>query len=146
MFSPRVTHFVRVSIATVHTSTIRRLSLTCDCCAGEQSELLNAARFGMSCAQRRNIRYNPWALRKVTLALCFTPYFTFKSLMTDPQFQACVMLRVLNAVRHADVGIGLTYAQYCHDGLETLITRLMYRNQHFLASRISKLVRVAFMS
>ena len=32
------------------------------------------------------------------------------------------MLRVLNAVRHADVGIGLTYAQYCHDGLETLIT------------------------
>jgi len=85
-------------------------------CSREQSELLNAARFGMSCAQRRNIRYNPWALRK-----------------------ACVMLRVLNAVRHADVGIGLTYAQYCHDGLETLIARLMYRNQHFLASRISKL-------
>lgn len=53
------------------------------------------------------------------------------------------MLRVLNAVRHADVGIGLTYAQYCHDGLEMLIERLMYRNQHFLASRISKLVRVA---
>lgn len=143
MFSPHVTRFVRVSLTTVHTSTIQWLLLICYCCAGEQSELLNAARFGMSCVRRRNIRYNPWALRKVTLTLRFAPYFMFKSLKADSHFQACAMLRVLNSVRHADVGIGLTYAQYCHDGLETLIERLMYRNQHFLASRISKLVRVA---
>ena len=80
-----------------------------------QSELLRAAHFGNSYLQRKNRHVDCWALHKT-----------------------CVMLRILNAVRSPEVGIPLTYAQYCQDGLENLVKRLNIRKQHLLASRISE--------
>ncbi|KIY47376.1 vacuolar protein sorting-associated protein 16 [Fistulina hepatica ATCC 64428] len=46
-------------------------------------------------------------------------------------------LKVLNAVRHYQVGIPLTYAQYLYTSPSHLITRLTARNMHLLALRIS---------
>jgi hypothetical protein len=47
------------------------------------------------------------------------------------------MLRILNAVRHPDVGIPLTYAQYCHTGLKALVERLIRTHHHRLAAQIT---------
>ena len=80
-----------------------------------QSELLRAAHFGNSYLERKNRHVDCWALHKT-----------------------CVMLRIMNAVRSPEVGIPLTYAQYCQDGLENLVKRLNVRKQHLLASRISE--------
>ncbi|CAK9781051.1 putative vacuole organization and biogenesis-related protein [Cutaneotrichosporon oleaginosum] len=47
-------------------------------------------------------------------------------------------LKVLNAVRYYEVGIPITYDQYTTAGPPALITRLLTRNQHLLALRISQ--------
>ena len=49
------------------------------------------------------------------------------------------MLRILNAVRSPDVGIPLTYAQYCQTGLRDLVYRLINLNQHRLAAKITSM-------
>jgi hypothetical protein len=47
-------------------------------------------------------------------------------------------LKVLNAVRYYEIGIPITYDQYTTAGPPALITRLLTRNQHLLALRISQ--------
>ena len=47
------------------------------------------------------------------------------------------MLRILNAVRLPDVGIPLTYAQYCETGVRALVDRLINMNHHRLAAKIT---------
>lgn len=47
-------------------------------------------------------------------------------------------LKVLNAVRYYEIGIPITYDQYMTAGPPALITRLLTRNQHLLALRISQ--------
>ncbi|KAL1411169.1 Vacuolar protein sorting-associated protein 16 [Vanrija albida] len=47
-------------------------------------------------------------------------------------------LKVLNAVRYYEVGIPITYQQYIAAGAPALISRLLTRNEHVLALRISQ--------
>ncbi|RKO83180.1 Vps16, N-terminal region-domain-containing protein, partial [Blyttiomyces helicus] len=48
----------------------------------------------------------------------------------------CQALRVLNAVRHYEIGVPLTYAQYVRLTPEVLVNRLINRHHHLLALRI----------
>lgn len=50
--------------------------------------------------------------------------------------QMCRTLRVLNAVRHADIGIPITYAQLQMQAVDVLIKRLIARRLFWLAFRI----------
>lgn len=52
------------------------------------------------------------------------------------------MLRILNAVRSPDIGIPITYAQYCHTGLRVLVERLINTHHHALAAKITMMVRI----
>ncbi|KAF9262262.1 vacuolar assembling/sorting protein VPS16 [Marasmius fiardii PR-910] len=47
------------------------------------------------------------------------------------------ILKVLNSVRHFEIGIPLTYAQYSYTSPSHLVSRLTARNMHLLALRIS---------
>jgi vacuolar protein sorting-associated protein 16 len=49
---------------------------------------------------------------------------------------ATAALRVLNALRAADVGVALTYAQYRRLGPQRLAMRLAARRQHYLALQV----------
>ncbi|KAG1449678.1 hypothetical protein G6F56_008574 [Rhizopus delemar] len=51
-------------------------------------------------------------------------------------------IRVLNAVRYYDIGVPLTYTQYKRQGPEVLIDRLVNRNHHLLAIRISEYLQL----
>lgn len=55
---------------------------------------------------------------------------------SDTLVNMCKSLRILNAIRHPDVGIPLTYTQYQHLKPEALTDRLITRNHHLLAWRI----------
>ena len=57
----------------------------------------------------------------------------------DPEkfVRACKKLRVLNNVRHPSIGIPLTSTQFSHISPQILINRLVKRNQHHLALKIS---------
>ena len=50
--------------------------------------------------------------------------------------EMCRTIRVLNAVRDAQVGIPLTFVQFKRLSVEVLVDRLIYRHQHMLALRI----------
>jgi hypothetical protein len=41
----------------------------------------------------------------------------------------CRILRVLNAVRHPDIGIPITYGQYCKLEADVLVDRLINRHR-----------------
>ncbi|KAI8327280.1 Vps16, C-terminal region-domain-containing protein [Choanephora cucurbitarum] len=49
---------------------------------------------------------------------------------------------VLNAVRHHDIGIPLTYVQYKRSSPEALLDRLINRNHHLLAIRIAEYLKL----
>ncbi|KAF9437396.1 hypothetical protein BGZ76_000869 [Entomortierella beljakovae] len=54
----------------------------------------------------------------------------------------CKTLRVLNAVRHYEIGIPLTYVQYQRLTPEALIDRLISRHQYLLAIRICDYLKI----
>lgn len=56
--------------------------------------------------------------------------------------QACVLLRILNSVRNPEVGIPLTYAQFCQIGLQALLERLFITHHHRLAAELAMMARV----
>ncbi len=56
----------------------------------------------------------------------------------DEFVEMCQSLRVLNAVRQFDVGIFITYAEYIKLTPDGLIDRLLMRQQHLVAFKISE--------
>eukprot|EP00771_Trimastix_marina_P002573 gnl/Trimastix_PCT/3712.p1 GENE.gnl/Trimastix_PCT/3712~~gnl/Trimastix_PCT/3712.p1 ORF type:complete len:895 (-),score=303.24 gnl/Trimastix_PCT/3712:119-2803(-) len=56
----------------------------------------------------------------------------------EPFVRMCRTLRILNAVRDADIGMPLTHCQYDLLTPARLVGRLMHRHHHLLAIRISK--------
>eukprot|EP01132_Coremiostelium_polycephalum_P002241 gene2241-2763_t len=54
----------------------------------------------------------------------------------------CRSLRVLNAVRHFEIGIPLTMAQYRYLGADELIERLINRRKHLLAWRMCDYLKI----
>ncbi|KAM9960253.1 hypothetical protein ACTFIW_009381 [Dictyostelium discoideum] len=82
---------------------------------GEQSKLLKAASFGK----------------------CFLENYNPSQFVT-----MCRSLRVLNAVRHHEIGIPLSIKQYYHIGVEELIDRLISRRKHLLAWRICDYLKI----
>ncbi|OLL23809.1 putative vacuolar protein sorting-associated protein 16 [Neolecta irregularis DAH-3] len=61
---------------------------------------------------------------------------------SDAFAEMCDYLRVLNAVRNFEIGLSLTYEQFIQLGPENLIDRLLDRQQHLLALRISEHLRL----
>eukprot|EP00823_Brevimastigomonas_motovehiculus_P004940 TRINITY_DN3388_c0_g1_i1.p1 TRINITY_DN3388_c0_g1~~TRINITY_DN3388_c0_g1_i1.p1 ORF type:complete len:857 (+),score=223.08 TRINITY_DN3388_c0_g1_i1:107-2677(+) len=64
------------------------------------------------------------------------------SYRSDTFVDMCRILRVLNAVRHIEVGIPLTYEQFLKLDAEVLVDRLINRHHHLLALRICKYLRM----
>jgi hypothetical protein len=60
----------------------------------------------------------------------------------DKFVDMCRILRVLNAVRHQEVAIPLTFEQYSHLGAEAVVDRLISRHMHLLALRICKFMLI----
>lgn len=52
-------------------------------------------------------------------------------------------LRVLNAARHYEVAVPISYDQYEATGPRTLLARLTYRNRHLIALRIANFLHIA---
>ncbi|EFX02190.1 vacuolar protein sorting [Grosmannia clavigera kw1407] len=61
---------------------------------------------------------------------------------SDDFVEMCDTLRVLNAVRFYEIGLPLSYDQYQRLGPDGLIKRLLNRNEHLLALRISSYLRL----
>jgi hypothetical protein len=59
----------------------------------------------------------------------------------DPkQFvETCKILRVINAVRSADIGMAITYTHYWILSPTTLVDRLINRHHHFVAFKVCAL-------
>ncbi len=49
----------------------------------------------------------------------------------------CKKIRVLNAIRHPDVGLFLTSSQYQYASQQMILKRLLNRNCHLLALKIA---------
>ncbi|KAI8351246.1 Vps16, N-terminal region-domain-containing protein [Mortierella sp. GBAus27b] len=60
----------------------------------------------------------------------------------DSFVEMCKVLRVLNAVRHFEIGIPLTYTQYQNLSPDALIDRLISRHQYLLAIRICEYLKM----
>lgn len=56
----------------------------------------------------------------------------------DKFVETCQTLRVLNAVRHYEIGIPLTEAQYRRLTPDVLVNRLINRHHHLIALRIAE--------
>lgn len=61
---------------------------------------------------------------------------------SDEFVEMCETLRVLNAVRFYEVGLPITYEQFIRLTPEKLIQRLVNRQQHLLALRVSEYLRL----
>ncbi|KND02893.1 tethering complex subunit VPS16 [Spizellomyces punctatus DAOM BR117] len=70
-------------------------------------------------------------LRAASFGKCFVDSYNANRFVT-----MCQTLRVLNAVRHYEIGIPLTYSQYMRLTPQVLINRLTNRHHHLLALRI----------
>lgn len=61
---------------------------------------------------------------------------------SDDFVEMCETLRVLNAVRFYEVGLPLSYEQYCRLTPERLIERLINRHEYLIALKISEYLRL----
>ena len=57
--------------------------------------------------------------------------------------QMCQTMRVLNAIRHAQIGLPLTYVQYEALGAAVVVSRLIARRHFALAIEVSKYLRMS---
>ena len=67
-------------------------------------------------------------------------YYKSKSLDPDILKDACQSLRVLNAIREADIGFLITYPQLVQLGMPRILTWLAKSRQHLLALRIAQMI------
>jgi hypothetical protein len=78
-------------------------------------------------------------LRAATFGKCFLDRYNSEKFVS-----MCRILRVLNAIRRPEIGIPLTYGQYVQSSEEVIVSRLLSRNLHVLALRISKYLSLDF--
>ncbi|KAH6780752.1 vacuoleless1 [Perilla frutescens var. hirtella] len=88
---------------------------------------VDAAGYEFDISQQRTL------LRAASYGQTFSSHFRRDSIQ-----EMCKMLRVLNAVRHADIGIPLSLQQYKLLTPSVLINRLINAHKHLLALRISE--------
>eukprot|EP00898_Chlorokybus_atmophyticus_P007460 jgi/Chlat1/7715/Chrsp66S07190 len=88
---------------------------------------VDAAGFELDIPTQRSL------LRAAAYGKAFCPSFS-----RDRFFNTCQTLRILNAVRHYDAGIAITYQQYQMLTPEVLIKRLISHHHHLLALRVSE--------
>ncbi|RCI02191.1 hypothetical protein CU098_008663 [Rhizopus stolonifer] len=81
--------------------------------------------------------YQRALLKAASFGKCFLENYNASSFVDMAQ-----TIRVLNAVRYYDIGVPLTYTQYKRQGPEVLIDRLVNRNHHLLAIRISEYLQL----
>ncbi|KAI9248907.1 Vps16, C-terminal region-domain-containing protein [Sporodiniella umbellata] len=81
--------------------------------------------------------YQKTLLKAASFGKCFLDSYNASSFVDMAQ-----TIRVLNAVRFYDIGVPLTYTQYKRQGPEILIDRLVNRNHHLLAIRISEYLQL----
>jgi len=60
----------------------------------------------------------------------------------DGFVENCKTLRVINNLRHPEVGIPITFLQYQKAGAETVVEHLVNRHLHFLAYRICEFLKM----
>jgi len=68
-------------------------------------------------------------LKAAAYGKCFCDYYNADNFVDN-----CKTLRVINNLRHADVGIPITFQQYQKSGAEAIVDRLVNRHLHFVAS------------
>lgn len=78
-----------------------------------------------------NIQNQKALLKAASFGKCFINTYNSEKFV-----KMCQIIRVLNAIRFYEIGIPLTYAQYCRLTPEVLIDRLTNRYYHLLALRI----------
>ncbi|KAI9106064.1 Vps16, N-terminal region-domain-containing protein [Phlyctochytrium arcticum] len=94
-----------------------------------------------SCLDAAGHEIHPTRQRALLRAASFGKCF-LDSYNSDRFVKVCEIIRVLNAVRHYEVGIPLTYTQFLRLTPEVLINRLINRHHHLLALRISEYLRL----
>jgi len=95
-----------------------------------------------SCVTAATLEFSRKTQRKLLRAASLGKAFA-DSYTSERFVEACKTLRVLNAVREADVGIPLTYEQLQKLTMNGLITRLMDQNKHLLAIRICESMNIS---
>jgi len=78
-----------------------------------------------------NIKNQKALLKAASFGKCFIEFYNSEKFV-----KMCQIIRVLNAIRFYEIGIPLTYTQYCRLTPEVLIDRLTNRYYHLLAIRI----------
>ena len=61
---------------------------------------------------------------------------------SDLFYKTAIKIRILNEIRHPNMGIPLTAIQYNHLTADLLVQRLTYRNYHFLAIKICEFLKL----
>ncbi|XP_041994658.1 protein VACUOLELESS1-like [Salvia splendens] len=115
-------HFDRRSAKAVENLRLIRTSLP-----EAVESCIDAAGYEFDISQQRTL------LRAASYGQTFSSHFRRDSIR-----EMCQMLRVLNAVRHVDVGIPLSLQQYKLLTPSVLINRLINAHKHLLALRISE--------
>ncbi|EMR10340.1 hypothetical protein PNEG_01594 [Pneumocystis murina B123] len=82
-----------------------------------------------------------WQKRLLKAASFGKSYLNFYN--PEEFVEMCQTLRVLNSMRFYDIGIPLTFKEYFHLTPEGLIERLIARQKHFLALKISEYLRLS---
>lgn len=85
--------------------------------------------------------FNPSTQRSLLKAASYGK-LSCESYKADRFVDMCRTLRVLNAVRHVEVGCPITFDQYTKLEADVLIDRLINKHQHLLAFRICKYLRI----
>ncbi|KAJ3208091.1 hypothetical protein HK099_000133, partial [Clydaea vesicula] len=84
-----------------------------------------------------DIQLQKTLLKVSSFGKCFLDYYNSERFVT-----VCQYIRILNAVRDDEVGIHLTYSQFLSLTPELLVKRLVNRNLHLLALRISEYLKL----
>ncbi|KAI9486646.1 MAG: Vps16, C-terminal region-domain-containing protein [Benjaminiella poitrasii] len=94
-----------------------------------------------SCIEAAGFEFNHYYQRSLLKAASFGKCF-LENYNANNFVDMAQSIRVLNAVRYYDIGIPLTYTQYKRLGPNALIDRLINRNHHLLAIRISEYLQL----
>jgi len=84
-----------------------------------------------------NIKTQKALLKAASFGKCFLEFYNSEKFV-----KMCQIIRVLNAIRFYEIGIPLTYVQYCRLTPEVLIDRLTNRYYHLLAIRICNYLKM----
>jgi len=88
-------------------------------------------------AHEFNSRTQQDLLKASAYGKCFCDYYN-----ADNFVENCKTLRVINNLRHPEVGIPITFQQYQKAGADSVVERLVNRHLHFLAYRICEFLKM----